>query len=128
MVPHQKYRIGTIRNIKLLGWGLKSVLQAPYLTLILCSGSQHYFSCSVLVVNLLLINESSRTNKLIMITTWMNQKRGLNRFRKLPEDGNPWAPNYLLKKNTIIAVDFVDNIFFLVHCFIYVTLHNNGGD
>ena len=26
----------------------------------------------------------------------MNQKRGL-RFSKLPDDGDPWAPNYLLK-------------------------------
>ena len=34
----------------------------------------------------------------------MNQKRGLNRFRKLPDDGDPWAQNNLLtpeqKKNT----------------------------
>ena len=34
----------------------------------------------------------------------MNQKRGLNRFSKLPDDGDPWAPNNLLtpeqKKNT----------------------------
>ena len=28
--------------------GLKPVLQAPNLTLIFCSGSQHFFSCSVL--------------------------------------------------------------------------------
>ena len=27
----------------------------------------------------------------------MNQKRGLNRFSKLPDDGDPWAPNNLLK-------------------------------
>ena len=32
-----------------------------------------------------------------MIITLMNQKRGLNRFSKLPEDGDPWAPNNLLK-------------------------------
>ena len=34
----------------------------------------------------------------------MNQKRGLNRFSKLPDDGDPWVPNNLLtpgqKKNT----------------------------
>ena len=27
----------------------------------------------------------------------MNQKRGLNRLSKLPDDGDPWAPNNLLK-------------------------------
>ena len=27
----------------------------------------------------------------------MNQKQGLNRFSKLPDDGDPWAPNNLLK-------------------------------
>ena len=32
-----------------------------------------------------------------MITTLMNQKRGLNRLSKLPDDGDPWAPNNLLK-------------------------------
>ena len=32
-----------------------------------------------------------------MIITLMNQKLGLNRFSKLPEDGHPWAPNNLLK-------------------------------
>ena len=32
-----------------------------------------------------------------MITTLMNQKRGLNRFSKLPDNGDPWAPNKLLK-------------------------------
>ena len=26
----------------------------------------------------------------------MNQKRGLNRFSKLPDDGDPWASNNLL--------------------------------
>ena len=31
-----------------------------------------------------------------MIITIMNQKRG-HRFSKLPNDGDPWAPNYLLK-------------------------------
>ena len=25
----------------------------------------------------------------------MNQKRGLNRFSTLPDDGDPWAPNNL---------------------------------
>ena len=34
----------------------------------------------------------------------MNKKRGLNRFSKLPDDGDPWAPNNLQtteqKKNT----------------------------
>ena len=34
----------------------------------------------------------------------MNQKRGLNRFSTLPDDGDHWAPNNLLtpeqKKNT----------------------------
>ena len=29
MKPQQKYRLGTISNIKLLGGGLKSILQAP---------------------------------------------------------------------------------------------------
>ena len=32
-------------------WGLKPALQAPNLTLIFCSGSQHLVSCFVLVVN-----------------------------------------------------------------------------
>ena len=32
-----------------------------------------------------------------MITTQMNQKQGLNRFSKLSDDGDPWAPNNLLK-------------------------------
>ena len=32
-----------------------------------------------------------------MITAQMNKKRGLNRFSKLPDDGDPWAPNNLLK-------------------------------
>ena len=50
--PPQKYRLGTISNMKLLGGGIKPVLEAPYLTLIFCSGSEHLFSCSVLVVNL----------------------------------------------------------------------------
>ena len=27
----------------------------------------------------------------------MNHKRGLNRFSKLPDDGDPWAPNKLLE-------------------------------
>ena len=31
-----------------------------------------------------------------MITTVMNQKRGL-RFSKLPDDGDPWAPSNLVK-------------------------------
>ena len=39
-----------------------------------------------------------------MINILMNQKRGLNRFSKLSDDGDPWAPNNLLtpaqKKNT----------------------------
>ena len=39
-----------------------------------------------------------------MINILMNQKRGLNRFSKLPDDGDPWAPNNLLtpeqKKST----------------------------
>ena len=26
----------------------------------------------------------------------MNEKRGLNRFNQLPDDGDPWAPNKLL--------------------------------
>ena len=28
-----------------------------------------------------------------MINILMNKKRGLNRFSKLPDDGDPWAPN-----------------------------------
>ena len=28
-----------------------------------------------------------------MINILMNQKRGLNRFSKLPDDGDTWAPN-----------------------------------
>ena len=32
-----------------------------------------------------------------MITTLMNRKRELNRLNKLPDDGDPWAPNNLLK-------------------------------
>ena len=35
-----------------------------------------------------------------MITTPMNKKRGLNRFSKLPDDGDPWEPNNLLKPGT----------------------------
>ena len=39
-----------------------------------------------------------------MINILMNQKRGLNRFSKLPDDGDHWAPNNLSnseqKKNT----------------------------
>ena len=31
-----------------------------------------------------------------MINILMNQKRGLNRFSKLPDDGDPWAANNLL--------------------------------
>lgn len=31
-----------------------------------------------------------------MVTTSINQKRGLNRFSKLPDDRDPWAPNNLL--------------------------------
>ena len=38
-----------------------------------------------------------------MINILMNQKRGLTRFSKLSDDGDPWAPNNLLtpeqKKN-----------------------------
>ena len=48
MEPQQKHRLGTISNIELLwtvggggGGGLEPVLQAPNLTLIFCSGSQH---------------------------------------------------------------------------------------
>ena len=32
-----------------------------------------------------------------MIHVLMNKKRGLNRFSKLLDDGDPWAPNNLLK-------------------------------
>ena len=32
-----------------------------------------------------------------MITILMNQKRGLNRFSKLPNDGDSWMPYNLLK-------------------------------
>ena len=32
-----------------------------------------------------------------MIITLMNQKRGLNKFSKLPDDRDPWAPYNLLK-------------------------------
>ena len=32
-----------------------------------------------------------------MLTTFMNQKRGLNRLSKLPDDGDPWVPNNLLE-------------------------------
>ena len=39
-----------------------------------------------------------------MINILMNQRRGLNRFSKLPDDGDPWVPNNLLtpeqRKNT----------------------------
>ena len=31
-----------------------------------------------------------------MINILMNQKPGLNRFSKLPDDRDPWAPNNLL--------------------------------
>ena len=31
-----------------------------------------------------------------MKVTLKNQKRGLNGFSKLPDDGDPWAPNNLL--------------------------------
>ena len=33
-----------------------------------------------------------------MIINLMSQKQGLNRFSKLPDDGDPWASNYLLKQ------------------------------
>ena len=57
--PQQKYRLGTISNIKLRGgwgdgvgaWGgggLKPVLQASDTTLIFCSCSQHLVSCESL--------------------------------------------------------------------------------
>ena len=32
-----------------------------------------------------------------MITTLINQTPGLNKLSKLPDDGDPWAPNNLLK-------------------------------
>ena len=32
-----------------------------------------------------------------MIISLMNQKRGLDRFSKLPDDGDPLAPNNVLK-------------------------------
>ena len=35
-----------------------------------------------------------------MINTLMIQKRGLNRFSKLPDDEDPWASNNLLKPGT----------------------------
>ena len=58
--PQQTYRLGTISYIKLLVYvcvcvcvgGLYPVLQAPNITLIFRSGSQHLVSCSVLAVNL----------------------------------------------------------------------------
>ena len=31
-----------------------------------------------------------------MINILMNKKRGLYKFRKLTDDGDPWAPNNLL--------------------------------
>ena len=36
----------------------------------------------------------------MMITTLMNKKRGLSRLSKQPGDGDPWAPNNLLKPGT----------------------------
>ena len=39
MEPQQKYRIGTISNIILLGGGLKPILQVPNLALSFCNGS-----------------------------------------------------------------------------------------
>ena len=50
--PQQMYRLGTISNIKLLGEGAYTGLQASGLALIYCSGLQHLVSCSVLVVKL----------------------------------------------------------------------------
>ena len=54
--PQQTYRLGTISYIKLLVCvcvgGLYPVLQAPNITLIFRSGSQHLVSCSVLALNL----------------------------------------------------------------------------
>ena len=41
-----------------------------------------------------------------MIITLMNQKRGLNRFNKLPDDGDLWAPNNLLKPGANICLIF----------------------
>ena len=44
MEPQQKYRIGTVNNIKNTGGeGLKSILHTPNLTLIFCSGSQQVY-------------------------------------------------------------------------------------
>ena len=35
-----------------------------------------------------------------MLTTLIDQNQGLNRFSKLPDDEDPWAPNNLLKPVT----------------------------
>ena len=48
------------------GGGLKSILHSPNITLSFCKtakGSQYLVSCSALVVNLSLVNDSARTNK-----------------------------------------------------------------
>ena len=59
-------------------------LHGHNLTLSFCSGSLHLGSSSVLVVNLYLVNESSRTNKQFMINIPMNQKRGLTDLVSCP--------------------------------------------
>ena len=56
--------------------------------------TEHLVSCSVPVVNLYLANESSRTNKyIIMINTVMNQRRRLTDTISSPATRDPWVPN-----------------------------------
>ena len=73
------------------------MLQVPNLTL---SGAQHLVSCSVLVMNRIIMDKHINHDK-----HHDESKTRTYRLSKLPDDGDPWAPNNLLtpeqKKNTI---------------------------
>ena len=85
MMVNHMFLFLTIRQLWRSIGGLELVLQAkPHFPPSFCSGKQHLNGCLVLVVNLRLVNKSSRINKLIMITSKMNQKRG-HRYNKLTE-------------------------------------------
>ena len=45
-----------------------------------------------------------------MITTLMNQKRGLNILSQLPDDGDPLAPNNLLKPGAKEVLQFIQEV------------------
>ena len=96
--PQQKYRRGTISNIKLLGG--KHVLWIHNLAFCFCSGPQHFVSCLVLVVNLLLVNESSRTKYINYDNHNDESKTKTHRYNKLPDDGDSSSLTILSKRKT----------------------------